>query len=179
MYKSLYVNHIVAMAENRIIGREGGMPWHIAEDFKFFKRTTMNCPVVMGRKTWESIGRPLPGRQMIVVSRQTIKDLPKEVFAAKSVDEAFELCIANKNSWGSNIFVIGGGELYRQTLDVCDKIYLTLVHKVVEGDTSYPEFSSESFKEVSSAGGQNQDPMVSFKIFESFKSKECLNELAF
>lgn len=138
------------MSENRVIGRDGGMPWHIPEDFKFFKKTTMGHAMIMGRKTWDSIGRPLPGRLSIVISRSASLDLPDGVLQCASVDEAIQQCDALRSQWGDECFIVGGGEIYRQTLPMTNRIYLTVVHKMIDGDTFYPEFSPNEFKQTKS-----------------------------
>lgn len=162
MHSGLKVYHIVAMAQNRVIGREGGMPWHIPEDFKFFKETTMGHVMIMGRKTWSSIGRALPGRQTIVVSRSKDTPLAEGVVRAASLEEAFEWCKEHESTWGSEVFVVGGGELYRQSLPVTDRIYLTEVHKAVDGDTTYPAFSTEDFQLVERKESANDSVSFDF-----------------
>lgn len=146
----MIVSQIVAMAENRIIGRQGGMPWHIPEDFKFFKSTTMGHAMIMGRKTWDSIGRTLPGRLTIVVTRQPASTLPETVVIKPSIEEAIHYCKTHKNQWGDECFIVGGGEIYRQSMHLTDRIYLTLIHKSVDGDTSYPDLPAGQFHQTSS-----------------------------
>lgn len=136
------VSHIVAMAENRIIGAGGQLPWHIPEDFKFFKATTMGHAMLMGRKTFESIGRPLPGRLSLVLTRQQ-DYVPKSTetapaLAVTTVDEALALVESQAAIWGRELFVIGGGELYAATMEIVDRVYLTVVPRTVAGDTFYP-----------------------------------------
>lgn len=127
---------IVAMAANRVIGRNGTLPWHYPEDLKFFKRTTLGYPILMGRTTFESIGRPLPGRQNIVLSR-TLE--PREGITI--IRDASELSAACPGV--ETIFVIGGAQVYAELLPVCDGLYLTLVKKEYEGDTFLPAFEDE------------------------------------
>jgi dihydrofolate reductase len=124
---------IVARARNGVIGRDNALPWRLPADLAFFKRTTMGHPIVMGRRTWESIGRPLPGRQNIVVSRTlanpqpgviVVPDLAAAYAAAATADEAF---------------VIGGAQLYADAMPTADRIYLTDVDAVVDGDVRFPE----------------------------------------
>ncbi len=129
------VNIIVAVADNWAIGKDNQLLWHISEDLKFFKRTTLGCPVVMGRKTFESIGRPLPKRTNIVVSRGF--DAPEGVLVASSLEQALEL--AGGESCESDVFVIGGGQIYAQSMDVAQKLYITHVHTVIEdADAFFP-----------------------------------------
>ncbi|HAV14204.1 MAG TPA: dihydrofolate reductase [Opitutae bacterium] len=132
---------IAAMAENRVIGNDGDIPWHLPEDFKWFKKTTMGDILVMGRKTYESIGRPLPGRQTFVLSRQP-RDIPGvHSFTDLEMLEHFET--------EQTIWIAGGGEIYRQMLPKCESLYLTRVHRTVEGDATFPEFEDQfELKEI-------------------------------
>ncbi|OFZ79411.1 MAG: hypothetical protein A2583_02895 [Bdellovibrionales bacterium RIFOXYD1_FULL_53_11] len=150
---------IVAMSENRVIGRDGAMPWHISADFAYFKRITMGHPVVMGRKTFQSIGKPLPGRRNIVITRQAsaLRDV-KDVVVASSFDEALALA-------GDGAFVIGGAEVYRQALAFAARLYITLVHAEFEGDAVFPPFNPQEFKEVSRSFNDGAPPF-SFLVFE-------------
>ena len=125
---------IVAIADNNAIGRNNELLWHISEDLKFFKRTTMGCPVIMGRKTFESIGRALPKRVNIVISRGFHTD--EEVAVAGSLEEAFD--IASETNL-ERCFVIGGGQIYAQALQQADRLIVTHVHTVIEdADTFFP-----------------------------------------
>ncbi|MBT1443636.1 type 3 dihydrofolate reductase [Shewanella sp. JM162201] len=136
---------IAAMANNRVIGKDNQMPWHLPEDLKHFKAMTLGKPVVMGRKTFESIGKPLPGRHNIVISRQT--DYPHEgISLVSSFDEAKALvgdC--------DELVVIGGGQLYQSLLDQADKLYLTEISLDVEGDTHFPEWDDGSWELLDSS----------------------------
>jgi len=134
---------ILARARNGVIGASGGLPWRLPEDLAFFKRTTMGHPIVMGRKTWESIGRPLPGRRSIVITRnRTFSPAGAEV--AHSLDEAIALC---RDS--DEIFVIGGAQLYADALPRADRLLLTEIHADFEGDTYLPAPSPEDWNEAS------------------------------
>ena len=126
---------IAAMALNRAIGHEGRIPWHLSKDLKFFKRITLGHVVVMGRKTYDSIGRPLPGRENIVLSRHTL-DVPGIRHAA-SIDEITEPADDRK------IFVIGGAEIYKALLPHCSEFLLTVVKLPPPADTFLPEFESQ------------------------------------
>ena len=152
---------IVAIADNNAIGRNNELLWHISEDLKFFKRTTLGCPVIMGRKTFESIGRPLPKRLNIVVSRSGY-EAPEGVRVVASLEEAFELAgveilrsaqndkepVRNDNqnvmsseveTSASRVFVIGGGQIYAQAITQVDSMVVTHVHTVIEdADTFFP-----------------------------------------
>jgi dihydrofolate reductase len=129
------IKSIVAMAENRVIGNAGTIPWHLPEDFKFFKATTMGHAILMGRKTYESIGKPLPGRENIVLSR-TMPDTPG-VIVIRSLDELKE------PTDGRDLFVIGGEEIYRLLLPKIQELYVTKVPRTIDGDTHFPDFESQ------------------------------------
>ncbi len=122
------------MSENRVIGRGNAIPWHIPEDFKWFKRMTLGHVLVMGRKTFQSIGRPLPGRETIVLSR-TVPSLP-------NVRVVPDLSQINPGPDSRDYFICGGAEVYAQALPACSDLFLTLVKRVVEGDTFFPEFEN-------------------------------------
>ena len=143
------INLIAAISKNRQIGIHNQMPWHIPEDLKYFKKVTTGYPVIMGRKTFESIGHPLPNRRNIVLTRDTTFT-HEHVEVLHSFEEALKLCYTLPNS-----FIIGGGEIYRAFLPYADHLYLTLVDKVVEGDTSFPPYE-HNFKCVQAIPSQNQ-----------------------
>lgn len=123
---------IVAHAENLIIGNEGKLPWHYSEDLKRFKRLTLGHTVIMGRKTYASIGRPLPGRRNIVLSR-TCQFEGIEVYPSLSL-------ALGKVKDEDLVFVIGGERLYKETIEMADRLFVTVVHRQVEGDASFPEY---------------------------------------
>lgn len=141
---------IVAIADNNAIGRDNALLWHISEDLKFFRRTTSGHPVIMGRKTYESIGRPLPRRTNIVVSRGS--EAPEGTLLASSLEEAFWL--AEDATQGvaevpqpARCFVIGGGQIYAQALELADRLIVTHVHTVIENaDTFFPEIDLQQWK---------------------------------
>ncbi|MCC4831339.1 type 3 dihydrofolate reductase [Shewanella sp. 1_MG-2023] len=130
---------IAAMANNRVIGKDNKMPWHLPEDLKHFKAMTLGKPVVMGRKTFESIGRPLPGRHNIVITRQNDYQ-PEGVSCVNSFEAAKELV-----SDCEEIVVIGGGQLYKEILPLADTLYLTFIELTVDGDTFFPEWDDGSW----------------------------------
>ncbi len=137
------ISIIVAIAENGLIGRDGDLPWRLSEDLKRFKETTMGKPIIMGRKTWKSIGRPLPGRPNVVISRD-----PN--YAADGIDvvQSIEQAFARACELGSDeIMVIGGAEIYRLALSDADRMYITEVHLRVEGDTHFPHFDRNDWRE--------------------------------
>ena len=133
------ISLIVAVAENGVIGDRNALLWHISEDLRHFKAVTTGHPVVMGRKTWESLGRPLPNRTNVVITRQNI-EIPG-CTVAHSLEEAVALFPADEE-----VFVIGGAQIYAQALDAADKIYLTRVEHDYEGDTSFPEWDATRWR---------------------------------
>lgn len=132
---------VAALARNRVIGHAGGMPWHLPADLKHFKAVTMGCPVVMGRRTFESIGRALPGRTNIVVSRGQ-PELPDGVMLAGSLEQVLS------RFEHEQLMVIGGGEIYRHALPLADRMELTLIDAQVAGDTRFPQWSSDHWRLV-------------------------------
>jgi dihydrofolate reductase len=140
----MIVSHVVAMSENRVIGQGGGLPWHIPGDLKRFKAVTMGKIVLMGRKTYASIGRPLPGRLNIVVTRSIPPEgtYPSDVIVCSSLDDAFKYAASVAPEWQNEVCVIGGGDIYRQTLSKVEQVYLSHVQMTVMGDTYYPELPS-------------------------------------
>jgi dihydrofolate reductase len=153
---------IVAMARNRVIGRAGQLPWHLSADLKRFKALTMGHHIIMGRKTWESIGRPLPGRVSIVVTRQPAYAAPG-AHPVDSLSSALEMA-----QHDPEVFVIGGGEIYREALPLADRIYLTEVDAEFVGDTFFPALSpgewQVSAREHSAAEGTQ--PGSQFAVYE-------------
>lgn len=137
----MIISMIAAMAQDRIIGKDNQMPWHLPADFAWFKRCTMGKPVVMGRKTYESIGRPLPGRQNIVISRDPSLAIDG-VVTVTSIDDAIQ---AAGNV--EEVMIIGGGTIYEVCLAKANKLYITHIDAEIEGDTQFPEWGSE-FKET-------------------------------
>ncbi len=131
---------IVAMAKNRIIGADGKIPWHLPNELQLFKSVTMGHHIIMGRKTYESINRLLPGRSTVIVTRQKNYMIPGAKIA-HTLDEAIALCAGD-----SEIFVIGGGELYRAAMPKADRIYLTVVDAEPAGDTLMPEFDAAQWR---------------------------------
>jgi dihydrofolate reductase len=128
------VSLIVAAAENNAIGKDNQLLWHLPNDLKFFKNTTWGMPVIMGRKTFEAVNKPLPGRFNIVITRQA--DWKGEgTISATDLNEALQKAAATNCK---EIFVIGGGEIYKQSMEIADKIYMTRVHAILDGDTFFP-----------------------------------------
>ncbi|UQD52459.1 dihydrofolate reductase [Bacillus methanolicus] len=142
------ISLIWAMDENRVIGKDNKLPWHLPEDLKFFKRVTMGHPIVMGRKTHDSIGRNLPGRENIVITRK--KDFQCDgCTILYSIQELINYA-AKKNE---EVFVIGGAEIFKEILPFADKLYCTLIHNSFEGDTFFPELNMEEWQLVSQEKG--------------------------
>lgn len=145
---AMHVALVVAASRNGVIGAAGGLPWHLPSELKRFRARTMGHPCVMGRKTWESIGRPLPGRDMIVVTRGPAIAVDG-VHTAASLEDALELgrrlAIA-RGVW--EVMVIGGGALYGQALPHASRVYLTTIETVVDGDTTFPELPAGEWREV-------------------------------
>jgi len=139
------ISIIVAASQNNVIGRENDMPWHISEDLKRFKRLTDGLPIIMGRKTYESLPyKPLPKRRNIIISRQeNLSFSGAEV--VKSPEEALSLCKQNEE-----VFIIGGGTIYKHFIASADNIFLTRIHKEIEGDTFFPVFDETLFTKVES-----------------------------
>lgn len=135
---------LAAMASNRVIGRNNALPWRLPADLKRFKALTMGQIIVMGRKTYESIGRPLPERINIIVTRQPDLSVAG-VTVTRSVEEALTACLIHPDK---EIFIIGGAELYQQTLKHCQRLYLTEVQKAFEGDAFFPEFDRSDWHEI-------------------------------
>ena len=153
-------SHIVAAAKNHVIGNLGLLPWHIPEDLKFFKSKTRGKILVMGRKTFQSLKTPLPHRLHIVVTRKPSGlSVPKGVYLCTSLEAAYRLCEKQDVSlYGQEVFITGGGEVYRQSLYKVKWIYLTRIHRDYEGDASYPLVPESHFKEVQRRDCTGQPP---------------------
>lgn len=132
-----------------MIGRNGGMPWHLSGDLKYFKHVTMGRPMIMGRKTFQSIGRPLPGRLNIVITRDETY-APEGVEICHTMAEALDLARSRAiEDEVDEVMIVGGGQIYADSIDLADRVYLTEVHATVDGDTVYPELPSHIWHEVS------------------------------
>jgi dihydrofolate reductase len=144
----LKISIIVAIAKNGVIGKTNGeMPWHVKEEFQHFKKTTFGYPVLMGRKTFETLGKPLKGRQNIIVTRNKSYSVNfTEVMILHSLDEAVEFC-RKKNE--KQIFIIGGGEIYRQAISLADEMIISVMKFEAEGEVKFPHFSKNLWKVVS------------------------------
>ena len=150
------ISLIVAMAANRVIGLDNKMPWHLSADLKKFKAITMGSPIVMGRKTYESIGKPLPGRSNIIISRN-LDYQQTDCLVFNDIKTAIEA--SSKDA--EEIFIIGGAELYKATLPHADNLYLTLINQDFDGDTFFPEIDFKVWTEASRED-ISDDPSVNF-----------------
>ena len=165
---------IAAVADNGAIGKDNDLLWHIAEDMKYFRRTTTGNPVVMGYRTFLSIGRPLPKRENIVISTRPWTDVPEGVIVAGSLKEAYssaeKVRVEEAHSEAKKIFIMGGGETYRKALPTADKLYITHVHTVIEdADTFFPVIDPAIW-EVESSTSVATDPETGytyeFKVYK-------------
>lgn len=139
----LKISLIVAAANNNVIGVNNQMPWHLPNDFKYFKENTLNHSIIMGRKTYDSIGKPLPGRRNIILTRDQEYQNP-EVDIANSIQEVLNYCRDERE-----IFIIGGAEIFKQALALANRVLLTRVHAEIEGDTYFPELNPADWNLVS------------------------------
>lgn len=137
------ISVIVAVAQNGVIGGDNTLLWHISEDLRRFKSITLGHPVIMGRRTFESVGRPLPGRTNVVVSRRE-DYAPEGVTVVRSLEDAFALFPQEEE-----VFVTGGGQIYAQAMPLADRLYLTTVGKDYEGDTRFPDWNRDEWQQVS------------------------------
>ena len=166
---------IVAMADNRTIGRNNELPWHLPDDLKYFKSVTMGKPIVMGRKTFDSIGRPLPGRLNIVITRNTGWQ-HSGVKTAASLQQAVAIAAeANPQDQETliqeapiqEVMVIGGEEIYRTAIELADRLYITRVQAEVEGDAFFPQYNESEWQEVSRQQPESQgDIPYFFQVLE-------------
>lgn len=134
---------IAAAAENNALGKDNDLVWHLPDDFKRFKAITSGHFIIMGRKTFESFPKPLPNRTHIIITRQKEYQVPEGCLVVASIEEALQLCLQNEE-----VFIIGGGEIYKQSIEIADKIELTRVHTEVEADTFFPEIDPNNWKLV-------------------------------
>jgi len=156
---------IAAIADNGIIGRENDLPWRIPADLRRFKRLTMGHHLIMGRKTFESLGRALPGRTTVVISRGQ-PDLPPGVLLAGSLEEALEMARIRDDN---EAFVVGGGEIYRLALRLADRLYLTRVRGEIEGDVRFPDFDPLDWRLICEEEHPSDDPSSLSYSFQDFE----------
>ena len=139
------LNLITAVSEKGIIGSDGDLPWNLKDEWKFYKTTTMGSLLIMGRKTYDSVGHPLPGRESWVMTRSESLDLPKEVRVFHSKEDVLQAC----KDIDKPIFINGGAQIYKMFLPEVTKLYYTTVHAQIEGDTKFPEVNWDEWKLIS------------------------------
>jgi len=159
-----HLSILVAMAKNRTIGLDNALPWRIPEDLKYFKALTMGHHIVMGRKTYDSIGRPLPGRTTVVVTRSRNLELPG-CTVAHSLEEAITACAGNE------IFIVGGAELYAQALPFAETLYVTEIQQEIEGDAHFPEFDRSTWQETAREKRSQTEPQPLEYHFVTYRRK--------
>jgi len=165
------ISLIVAVARNRVIGREGDLPWHLPADLKRFKALTMGHHLVVGRKTWEEVGKPLPGRVMVVVTRDP-GYRPEGVIVVHSLEQALEVARGD-----DEVFIAGGGEIYRQALPLVDRMYVTRIHAEVVGDTTFPEVDLNRWRLVEREDhevDERHEHPFSFEVYERAAGRDPL-----
>lgn len=168
MQHLLPVSLIVAATRNQVIGRDNHMPWHLPADLRYFKQRTLGKPIIMGRKTWESLGRPLPGRLNLVITRQADTTLDgAEVFTD------LQAAIERGQEWAreqgvDEVMVIGGGQLYQQALALTQRVYLTRIDLELEGDTFFPVLDAQHWQQTDAQAhpAQDQEPGYTFEVWQ-------------
>jgi dihydrofolate reductase len=164
---------IVATADNNIIGKDNDMPWHLPADLAYFKKVTLGKPIIMGRKTFESIGRPLPGRRNIVISRDESYQA-EGIDSVTSVEQALALVDGSDGSEGAEeIMVIGGGAIYAHCLPKADRLYITHIKAAIDGDTQFPNYDDGSWKKTASDvrdSDENNVHQLDFCVYEKIAS---------
>ncbi len=163
-------SQVAAMAQNRVIGKDNHLPWSLPEDMKFFREITKGHILLMGRKTFDSFPQPLKGRLHIVVTRQALESQDPMVIYVTSLETALTEIKKASAHWPEEIMIIGGGEIYRQTLPQTKRIYLTVIDQDFEGDARFPEFNENEF--VLTEKRQKEGPLpFSFRVYERQASK--------
>jgi dihydrofolate reductase len=142
----LKISIIVAKAKNNVIGKDNQLIWRLSADLQLFKSHTVGHHIIMGRKTYESVGKPLPNRTSIVITNNQDFRVPEGHMVAHSLEEAIQICIGKKLD---NVFIIGGAEIYQQALPIADELMITEVNAMPEGDVFFPEFDKNEWKIVS------------------------------
>ena len=172
MNNALPVSLIVAVTRNQVIGRDNQMPWHLPADLRYFKQRTLGKPIIMGRKTWESLGRPLPGRLNIVITQQA-----DTAFAGAEVFSDLPAAIQRGQEWAKEqgvdeVMVIGGGQLYRQALGLAQRVYLTRIELELEGDTFFPVLDAQQWQQSDAQAhpAQEQEPGYTFEVWQRRQS---------
>lgn len=153
----MHISIIAAMSENRVIGKDNKLPWHLPADLKRLKSLTIHKPIIMGRKTFLSLGKPLPHRHHIVITRDKNFNVPEGVSVVFSLQDAIDKAKQDKTD---EIIIFGGAEIFRKSLPLVTRMYLTIIHKTMEGDTYFPEWNHSEWHEISrekfSADEKNQ-----------------------
>nr|AIA17719.1 Dihydrofolate reductase [uncultured bacterium] len=157
----MMISHIAACSQNRVIGKDNHLPWKIPEDWKFFKDKTSGHILIMGRKTFESLGKPLPNRLNVVITRDPTYQAPGAV-VLPSVEAALEFAQTKFKDYPDEVFIGGGGEIYKQTLAIADRVYLTVIHKDFDGDAFYPTLPEGEFQEVEKRDRTDPIPFTFF-----------------
>ncbi|MBS0290431.1 MAG: type 3 dihydrofolate reductase [Proteobacteria bacterium] len=160
------ISLVVAMTENGVIGHDNRLLWHLPNDLKHFKALTLNKPIIMGRRTYESIGKPLPGRQNIILTHARYLQIP-QCDIVHSVNEALDI-----TADAAEMMVIGGGEIYRLFLPLATYLYITYVHANIEGDTSFPLFDPSQWQEVSRQKYHKDEKHLYDYSFVAFKRRQ-------
>jgi len=160
------ISIIVAMAKNRVIGINNTLPWHLPADLKHFKVLTMGHHIVMGRKTYESIGRPLPGRTSVVVTRNPELNI-EGCIIAHTLDQAIAACNGD-----DQIFIVGGAELYAQALPIADRLLITEIQMDVTGDAYFPDFRRDEWQEISREVCSQQEPQPLEYHFAAYQRRQ-------
>ncbi len=167
------ISLIVAMASNRVIGLNNNMPWHLSADLKKFKQITMGSPILMGRKTFESIGRPLPGRRTIILSRNESYQQPG-CLVMQSIEAALESCRGDEE-----VFIVGGEDLYKALLPQASYLYITEIHKDFAGDTWFPDIDETQWQEVTREDINNDESVAFSYSFVTLQNKACEDDFAY
>ncbi|MBU5466638.1 dihydrofolate reductase [Virgibacillus sp. MSJ-26] len=148
------ISLLVAMDQNRVIGLNNDMPWHLPKDLKFFKQKTVGHTIVMGRKTFNSIGRVLPNRKHVILTRNKNVTFPEGVEVIYDISGIKDL---DNNHPNDELFVIGGGKVFEQVLPIADRMYVTLIDETFEGDVYFPNFSEEEWTLTSKVAGEKDE----------------------
>lgn len=159
---------IVAMDKNRVIGADNGIPWHLPNDLRHFKNVTTGHTIVMGRKTFDSIGRVLPKRKHIVITRSN-RTFPEGVMVVRDVDAVLNYAKVHPDE---EIFIIGGGEIFKQMLPYADKMYITWIDESFEGDVYFPEFDESEWEMVSKVKGEKNEENPYDYYFITYERKQ-------
>src|SRR5688572_18992255 len=163
----MIISLLVAADENNVIGKDNKLPWHLPNDLKYFKNLTWGMPILMGRKTFDSIGKPLPGRKSIVITRNT-EWKQENVDVVHSIEDAINLAKQNDIK---EIFVIGGAEIFKTSFDKADRIYLTRIHYQVEGDVYFPSIDVDKWKLVKAKRAEVDEKNAYAHTFQIWERK--------